>query len=240
MSQMAEQSGVLGPESILVIEDDLAFARLLVTFLKKQGYDAETVPTAAEMFQKLEDKTYDCLIVDLTLPDEDGIVLIRKLRSRSNAPIIVLTGRDGIEDKSASFELGADDYLTKPIDPRELVMRLNSNLNRSAGAGVKSGDILHVGDFVIDRARHEAHGPGGVAIKFTLAELHLIWVLAEADGKVMSRDVLIDAISDGEGPETFRAIDVTVSRVRKKLGKDAVVTVFNKGYKCGLSVARPG
>ncbi|MBT3534059.1 MAG: response regulator transcription factor [Rhodospirillaceae bacterium] len=226
--------------SVLLIEDDLFFARDLTRYLVEQGFDAATVGDSAEMFKAIDARGFDCFVVDLTLPDEDGIVLIRKLRSRSNAPIIVLTGRDGIEDKSASFELGADDYLTKPIDPRELVMRLNSNLNRSAGAGVKSGDILHVGDFVIDRARHEAHGPGGVAIKFTLAELHLIWVLAEADGKVMSRDVLIDAISDGEGPETFRAIDVTVSRVRKKLGKDAVVTVFNKGYKCGLSVARPG
>ena len=226
--------------SVLLIEDDLTFARNLTGYLVDQGFDALSVGDSAEMFKVINDRGFDCYIVDLTLPDEDGIVLIRKLRSRSNAPIIVVTGRDGIEDKSASFELGADDYITKPIDPRELVMRLKSNLKRFADAGEKTADILHVGEFVIDRARHEAHGKKGVQIKFTKAEMHLIWVLAEADGKVLSRDILVDAAFSGEGPETFRAVDVAVSRLRKKLGKDAVVTVHNQGYKCGLSVTRPG
>lgn len=225
--------------SVLLIEDDLSFARTMTGYLVDQGFDAVSVGDSAEMFKAIDVRGFDCYIVDLTLPDEDGIVLIRKLRSRSNAPIIVLTGREGIEDKSASFELGADDYITKPVDPRELVLRLNSNLKRVAEAGSASDDVLHIGSFVVDRARHEAFGTDGTAIKFTQAEIHLIWVLAEADGKVLSRETLVDAVFSGEGPETFRAVDVAVSRLRKKLGKDAIVTVHNQGYKCGLSVARP-
>ncbi|MBT3788079.1 MAG: response regulator transcription factor [Alphaproteobacteria bacterium] len=225
--------------SVLLIEDDLTFARNMTDYLIKQGFDAVSVGDSAEMFKVIDVRGFDCYVVDLTLPDEDGIVLIRKLRSRSNVPIIVLTGREGIEDKSASFELGADDYITKPVDPRELVLRLNSNLKRVADAGTASNDILHIGDFVVDRAKHEAYGPDGTAIKFTLAEMHLIWVLAEANGKVLSRETLVDAVFDGDGPETFRAVDVSVSRLRKKLSKEAIVTVHGQGYKCGLDVARP-
>ena len=228
------------PEHLIIVDDDATLRNRLKKYFEKEGFRVSAADGGGQLRKIMEDQDADLVILDLMMPGEDGLSLTSYLRQTSDAGVVILTGKGDTVDRVVGLELGADDYLTKPIDPRELVMRLNSNLNRSAGAGVKSGDILHVGDFVIDRARHEAHGPGGVAIKFTLAELHLIWVLAEADGKVMSRDVLIDAISDGEGPETFRAIDVTVSRVRKKLGKDAVVTVFNKGYKCGLSVARPG
>jgi DNA-binding response OmpR family regulator len=227
----------MGQESILVIEDDLFFARQLIAFLRKQGYDAETVPTAAEMFQKLENKTYDCLIVDLTLPDEDGIVLVRKLRARSIGPLIVLTGRDGIDDKLASFEVGADDYVTKPVDPREIVMRIKAVRSRSTTWGVADADKLRLGLLVLDHGRREVLGEDGANVDFTPAEFNLIWVLAQADGNVLSRDILVDAISKGDGPASFRAVDILVSRVRKKLGKDAVLTVPNTGYKCGWPVS---
>ena len=107
--------------SVLLIEDDLTFARNMTDYLIKQGFDAVSVGDSAEMFKVIDVRGFDCYVVDLTLPDEDGIVLIRKLRSRSNVPIIVLTGREGIEDKSASFELGADDYITKPVDAENLI-----------------------------------------------------------------------------------------------------------------------
>jgi DNA-binding response OmpR family regulator len=238
VNQLPEQSGVLGPESILVIEDDLAFARLLVTFLKKQGYDAETVPTAAEMFQKLEDKTYDCLIVDLTLPDEDGIVLVRKLRARAIGPLIVLTGRDGIDDKLASFEVGADDYVTKPVDPREIVMRIKAVRSRSTTYGADAADKIKLGTYLLDHEKREVSREDGTLVDVTPAEFNLMWVLAQAEGKVLSRDILVDAVSTGDGPASFRAVDILVSRVRKKLDKEAILTVPNSGYKCGWPVSQ--
>lgn len=229
--------GTTARESILVIEDDISFARLLVSFLVKQGYDADTVPTAAEMFRKLDEKTYDCLIVDLTLPDEDGIVLVRKLHARSIGPLIVLTGREGIDDKLASFEVGADDYVTKPVDPREIVMRIRAVRSRSTTWGSGVADRLKLGPFVLDNERREVSREDGTIVEFTPAEFKLMWVLAQADGKLLSRDILVDAVSTGDGPASFRAVDILVSRVRKKLAKDAIQTVPNAGYKCGLPVS---
>lgn len=222
---------------VLLIEDDTIFAKFVVKQLEKQGFDARTVATAAAMFDEINNRQFDCFIVDLTLPDEDGIVLIRKLRMRSDAPIVVLTGRDGISDKMASFELGADDYVIKPVDPRELVMRLNSVLKRSEGADRGNEDILHFGDFALYRSRNQAHGAGGQEIDFTQTEFALLWALAQADGNIISRDTIVDAVYSGDGPETFRAVDIIVSRIRKKLGKDCIVSVYQAGYKSGWPVA---
>jgi DNA-binding response OmpR family regulator len=224
-------------EKILVVEDDVHFARFLTTYLNNNGFVAETVDTGAGMFEKLEDQDYDCLIVDLTLPDEDGIVLVRKLRARSSAPVIVLTGREGIDDKLASFDVGADDYVVKPVDPREMVMRINAVIGRAVTSDQMPKSQLKFGDFVLDHARHEARGDSGAPVDFTPAEFALIWVLAQAEGAVLSRDNLIDAVSSGDGPASARAIDILISRVRKKLAKDAVITVPGSGYRAGWQVS---
>jgi len=218
---------------ILIIEDDLSFAHVITAYLNKHDYEAEHVATAAEMFEKLGIHTYDCLIVDLTLPDEDGIVLVRKLRARGIGPLIVLTGREGIDDKLASFEVGADDYITKPVDPRELVMRIKAVRNRAEMPGAGSGAVLALGPLTLNHDKREAILSDGSVVAFTPAEFNLFWVIAQADGKVLTRDVLVDAISTGDGPASFRAVDILVSRVRKKLDKEAILTVPSSGYKCG-------
>jgi len=225
--------------SVLIIEDDVEYARFIVSHLQEAGFTAETVATGTEMFHRLERHSYDCYIVDLNLPDEDGIVLIRRLRALSNAPVLVLSGRSGIDDKLASFDLGAEDYITKPVDPRELVMRLNAILKRIDDSGVTTDIVLYCGDFVLDHSRHEAHGNDGRYIGFSPSEFALIWTLAQADGKVMSREDLIDALPALEGPVTSRAVDNLVSRVRRKLAKDAIQTISNAGYKCGWTVVHP-
>jgi len=231
-------AAVSQPDSILLVEDDLTLARSLTTYLNKQNFDAVSVGTGADMFKEIESRNIAGFVVDLTLPDEDGIVLIRKLRARTDVPIIVQTGRDDLDDKLAAFELGADDYVTKPVDPRELAIRLRSLLRRSAEARGISGDILRVGDFTLDQSRHLALAPDGEAIRLTTSEFMVLWTLAQAEGKILSRDTLVDAVATGDGPLTFRAIDVHISRVRKKLGKGVILTVPKSGYKCDWDVSR--
>lgn len=220
---------------ILVVEDNPLFAAMISANLGKQGYELTVVETGAEFLASADAGAYDCLIVDLTLPDEDGIVLVRKMRARSNTPIIVLTGREGIDDKVACFELGADDYVTKPVDARELLMRVQAAIRRGDGAADKSQ--LQFGSIRIDHSRRVAMREDGEEIDLTPAEFSLIWILAEADGRVLRREDLVDAISPGEGPLSFRAVDILISRVRKKLDKAAIETVPTVGYKSGWPVS---
>jgi two-component system, sensor histidine kinase len=239
-SGSVDEAGLSHTDSVLLIEDDFNLAGTLTTFLKRQGLDVVAVATGAEMFKEIDSRAFDCFIVDLTLPDEDGIVLIRKLRARTDVPIIVQTGRDEIDDKLAAFELGADEYITKPIDPRELAVRLKSLLKRSANARGISQETLKLGSYVLDQTRHLALGPDETEIVFTTSEFGLLWTLAQAEGKILSRDLLVDATATGDGPESFRAVDIIVTRVRKKLGKDVIESVYGQGYKCGWDVSPTG
>jgi len=218
--------------SILLIEDDIFLARSLASYLIKHDFEAVTVESGAQMFKAIDARSFDCYVVDLTLPDEDGIVLIRKLRARSDAPIIVQTGREDLDDKLAAFELGVDEYITKPVDPRELTVRLKAIIKRAAEARGVSTDVLRIGDYTLDKGRHLARTSDGTEIKLNATEFALIWALARAEGKILSRDTLVDAIATGDGPESFRAVDLYVSRIRKKLGKEVIITVPKSGYKC--------
>ena len=233
-----EGTALLRPNSVLLVEDDVMLARSIGSYLNKMGFDAVLAETGAEMFEKIDSRNFDGYVVDLTLPDEDGLVLIRKLRARTDAPIIVQTGRGDLDDKLAAFELGADEYVTKPVDPRELTIRLKVLLKRSAEALGVSEDELRYGDYVLDHRRHLARTEDGETITFTSNEFALLWALTQADGKILSRDVLVDAVAKGEGPESFRAVDTLVSRVRKKLRKQAIVTVPKAGYKSGWPVKK--
>ncbi|MBF0193387.1 MAG: response regulator transcription factor [Magnetococcales bacterium] len=217
---------------ILIVEDDKKFSNFVVKYLTKNGYQVDTAGTANEMFKKVDKQSYDCLIIDLTLPDEDGIVITRKLRARSQVGVLVLTAREEMEDRLACFDVGADDYVTKPVDPRELLVRVRAVIRRTSDP-TQSADIIPLGPLHLDHARHEAIHEDGSAISFTPAEFTLLWTLASADGRLFTRKALVDAISTGEGPVSFRAIDILVSRIRKKLAKDVIITVPNNGYKCG-------
>ncbi|MBF0195152.1 MAG: response regulator transcription factor [Magnetococcales bacterium] len=217
---------------ILLVEDDKQFTKIVVGFLSKNGYKVDTAGTASEMFKKVDKNSYSCLIIDLTLPDEDGIVITRKLRVRSQVGILVLTGREEMEDRLACFNVGADDFITKPVDPRELLVRVQAVIRRTSNPK-QNIDTLHLGPVFLDHTRHEAVHENGSAVGFTPAEFTLLWTLANADGKLFTRAALVDAISTGDGPISYRAIDILVSRIRKKLDKGVIVTVPNKGYKCG-------
>jgi len=222
-----------------MVEDDPEFAQFVVTYLGKNGYAVTSVGTAVELFKTIDTDHFDCLVVDLTLPDEDGIVITRKVRARSAVPIVVLTGREGVDDKLACFDVGADDYVTKPVDPRELIARIQAVLRRAQDvSGPSRDDMLVMGSVTLDRLRRVATREDGSEVDFTPAEFTLVWVLAQADGKVQSRDDLVDAVSTGDGPMNVRAVDILVSRVRKKLGdKASLLTVPHVGYKCGWTIS---
>ncbi len=222
---------------VLIVEDDIALAGVMVKYLDKNGYDAGTVATGADLFKKADSETFDCLVIDLTLPDEDGIVLVRKMRARSQVPIIVMTGRQQIEDKMACFELGADDYVVKPVDPRELDMRIQAVIRRATGES-GAGQRVKLGSLELDHARHTVINEYGDAVDLTPAEFSMLWVLATSDGKVLSREDLVDAISSGDGPLSFRAVDILVSRLRKKIDKGLIETVPLVGYKCAWETVR--
>ena len=224
--------------NILMVEDDPEFTRYVITYLGKNGVKVETVANGADMLQVFENEKCDCLVIDLTLPDEDGISLVRKVRARSAVPIVVLTGSESVVDKLSCLEAGADDYVSKPADPRELIARIQVVINRvRENHGPSRNDMLKLGPVTLDRLRRIATDKSGQVIKFTPAEFILVWVLAQSDGKVRTRDELVVAVSTGEGPISFRAVDVLVSRIRKKLGdKAAILTVAHVGYKCGWPV----
>jgi len=231
------EGGISQLSSVLLVEDDITLARTLADYLSRQDLEVVSVTTGKDMFRELDSRGFDCFVVDLTLPDEDGIVLIRKLRARLDTPIIVQTGRGDIDDKIAAFDLGANEYVTKPVDPRELAVRIKTLVKHTAQASGLSDSILRFGDFTLEQGRHEAAGPNGDIVKFTTSEFALIWALVNAGGKILSRDTLVDAIATGDGPESSRAVDILVTRVRKKLGKDAIESVYGEGYRCNWDVS---
>lgn len=218
-------------ERILVVEDDLWQANFIRQTLGVEGFDVTVLESGEAFFQTLESEHFDAVVLDLTLPDEDGIVLARKLRARSALPIIVVTSREELDDKLASFDVGADDYMTKPIEPKELAARLRVVIRR-ADSAKNNAEVSNVlGPHRIDLERREVLSADGETIQLTPAEFSLIAALYHSNNKAVTRDEIVDAVSDGDGPLSFRAVDILVSRVRKKLGKDLIETVTGTGYR---------
>ena len=182
---------------ILIVEDDPWFAKFISGTLALEGFEATVLASGEELFQTVEAKDFDAVVLDLGLPDEDGIVLARKLRARSKLPIIVVTGREGLDDKLASFDVGADDYMTKPVEPKELAARLRAVISRAEESEGANAKTYPLGPHTLDLARREVMGPDGAAADLTPAEFSLLAVLCQSEGCVLSRDELVDAVSTG-------------------------------------------
>lgn len=192
--------------------------------------------SAADGLRLVERGGWDAVIVDLTLPDEDGIVLTRMLRARSTVPIIVATGRSGREDRLAALEIGADDFVTKPFEPQELVLRLNNILRRGERRPRAGGARLPFAGGELDLAGFMLVAPSGQSLDLSASDLALARLFARNPDRVMTRAQIIDAISGGEPPENERAIDVRISRLRRRLKElglesGALRTVHGGGYK---------
>jgi DNA-binding response OmpR family regulator len=221
-------------QRILVVEDDPLAQGLLAAYLRKEGFEVETAIDGRGMHDALERAPVDLIFLDLTLPDEDGLVLTRKTRSRWTTPIVVLTARTDRDARLTALELGADDYLVKPFDPEELVLRARNLLRRSGGGVRREQSRLKFGKWTLDLAGRALIDEGNVEVPLAPAEYKLLVALAKAPGRVVSRAHLLDAVAREDATE--RMIDVLISRLRRKLDDDPkkpslLVTVQGAGYK---------
>jgi two-component system phosphate regulon response regulator OmpR len=227
-------------ERILLIEDDSRLAGMVQEYLGKAGYHVIHAENGARGLALHAQEAVDVVILDLMLPDGDGLDICRQIRARSDSPILMLTARGDPMDRVVGLEMGADDYLPKPFEPRELLARLRAILRRSRATprtGSSEGsspDVLRYGRLEIDRASREVR-LDGAPCSLTGYQFALLLALAEHAGRVMSRDALMDAVK-GEQFEAFdRSIDVHVSRIRAVIEDDPkkprrVITVRGTGY----------
>ncbi len=219
-------------ERILMIDDDARLAGMVAEYLGGSGYRVVTRGTAAEGLSLLEREPFSALILDLMLPDADGLDVCRQVRMKSGVPILMLTARGDAADRVVGLELGAADYLPKPVEPRELLARLRAVLRR--GAGPAKADVRRFGRLEIDRGARVAR-VDGVERSLTGYQFALLQALSEHAGRVLSREQLMDLLK-GEALEAFdRSIDMHVSRIRAAIEDDPkkprrIVTVRGAGY----------
>jgi DNA-binding response OmpR family regulator len=219
-------------QTVLVVEDEASIASFVALYLRNAGYEVRTAATGAEALSQSATGDVSLIILDLMLPDIDGIDVCRRIRQRSEMPILMLTARDEDVDKIIGLEVGADDYLTKPFNPRELVARVKSILRRSAPErrAVESAQIRH-GDLHIDAGRREVR-VGEEEIQLAPKEFDLLWELLDHRGLVLTRDQLLERVWGYTFAGDTRTVDVHVRQLRRKLGDASpIVTVWGVGYK---------
>jgi DNA-binding response OmpR family regulator len=220
-------------ERILVIDDDSRLADMVSEYLSTAGYRVSTAGSGAAGLERLAKEPYDALVLDLSLPDMDGLEVCRRLRERSDVAVLMLTARGDATDRIVGLELGADDYLPKPFEPRELLARLKAILRRR-GHQKSSNPLLRFGRLEVDRDARTVH-VGGQEKPLTSFQFALLVALAENAGRVLSRDALMDLVK-GEKLDAFdRSIDVHVSRIRAAIEDDPkkprrIITVRGAGY----------
>jgi len=221
-------------ERVLVVEDDPRLAELLSEYLGQAGFRIDLAALGAAALRQLADIPYDAVVLDLMLPDMDGLEVCRQIRTRSDTPVLMLTARGDAIDRIIGLELGADDYLPKPFEPRELLARLRAILRRRTPGKTATEPPLHFGRLDIDIAAR-AVLLDGVRCDLTSYQFDLLLVLAEHAGRVLSRETLMDEVK-GEHLESFdRSIDVHMSRIRAAIEDDPkkprrVITVRGAGY----------
>jgi two-component system OmpR family response regulator len=225
--------------NILVVEDDRETRALIAKYLRTHACYVTTATDGREMARAMADRRIDLLILDVMLPGEDGLSLCRKVRAESQTPIIMLTARGEDVDRIVGLEMGADDYLPKPFNPRELLARINAVLRRQTAARLASATegaaVLTFAGWRIDLRLRELRNPEGARVAMTSAEFDLLQTFCERAGRVLSRDSLLD-FTQGRSAGSFeRSIDVLVSRIRRKIEPDPqnatmIKTVRSGGY----------
>lgn len=229
---------------ILVVDDDREIRVLLSGYLAKQGYRATTAADGHEMREALAGHAIDLIILDLMLPGEDGLALCRWVRAQSNVPVIMLTARGEEIDRIVGLEMGADDYLPKPFNPRELVARIKAVLRRmeapsgglaEGGAARRQDGILTFAGWRLDVGARRLTAPDGVLVPLSAGEFDLLAAFTSHPQRVLSRDYLLDLAKGREAQPFDRSIDVQVSRLRRKIEEDPsnpqlITTVRGGGY----------
>ena len=234
---------------LLVVDDDTGVLDLLRRYFTGQGFEVSTAANGAGMRDVIARTTVDLVLLDLGLPGEDGFELTRQLRKHWNGALIIITGRGESVDRVVGLELGADDYVTKPLDLRELLARVRSVLRRAAPSasadGVGGQDALQFGGFVLIPESRTLRTTGGETIALTTGEYELLRVLVEHPNRVLSRDDLMEHIHGRNAGPFDRAIDVQIGRLRRKVEADPanpelIKSVRGVGYLFSARVARQG
>ena len=221
-------------KKILVVDDEKKIVDIVEAYLKREGYQALAAYDGKLALEMARQQRPDLIILDLMLPEISGWDICRTLRKESDVPIIMLTARDELTDKIVGLELGADDYVTKPFDPKELISRVKAVLRRSESR-LAPRDLLEVGDLSIDVERRVVRR-GTELIELTSTEFDILRVLAERPGRVYSRMQLLDKVQ-GDAYEGYeRTMDSHIKNLRKKLEPDPdhpshIITVYGVGYK---------
>ncbi|HWZ64197.1 MAG TPA: response regulator [Steroidobacteraceae bacterium] len=230
---------------LLIVDDDREIRGLLAQYLEKHEFRTTAVPDGKEMRRVLERSHVDLLVLDLMLPGEDGLSLCRELRARTQLPIIMLTARSEDVDRIVGLELGADDYVAKPFNPRELLGRIKAVLRRTAHAP-RDPSPEQVRGFVfggwrLDTVTRTLTDPAGGEVALSGAEYRLLAVLLGAGNRVLTRAQLTELLRGRDADPFDRSIDVRISRLRQILGDDArapqiIKTVYGEGYVIGVGV----
>ena len=233
------------PAHILVVDDDAEIRNLLGEYLRKNGYIATLAADGKDMKAALKKTSIDLIVLDLMLPGDDGLVLCRNLRVTSNIPIIMLTACGDETDRIVGLEMGADDYLAKPFNPRELLARIRSVLRRThvllEKYAAEDAQFIHFAGWKLDNVARHLIAEDGLVVALSGAEYRLLKVFIEHPNRVLNRDQLLDLTQRPDAEPFDRSIDVQISRLRQRLRDDAkepaiIKTVRGEGYVLAVPV----
>ncbi|WP_336773417.1 response regulator transcription factor [Paenibacillus sp. MMO-58] len=218
--------------SILLVEDDTLMREFITDYFKKELWDvheAENGRVALELFERV---SVDLVVLDIMLPEMDGWSVCRRIRDKSDVPIIMITARAEDEDQLMGFELGADEYVTKPLSPRVLVARANALMKRTERTVGREAELLQYGELSVNRAAHTVTVAGQL-INLSPKEYDLLLFLIKHDGKVLSRDYILNAVWGYEYFGDLRTVDTHIKKLRAKLGEAGklIATVIRSGYR---------
>lgn len=221
----------------MIVEDESIVRTLLSAQFDRAGYQVDAVGSCSEMFDRLSGSLPDLIVLDLGLPDEDGLVALRQIRSKFTFPVLVLTSRNEPQASVAALEIGADDYVSKSVLPEEIVLRVRNVLrrgSRTTGAADDGAqeDVITFSGWQLHVGRRVLKAPDANEVRLTRGEFDILLTLARADGRVLSRDQLMDGLQYLDEPPNDRMIDTFVSRIRAKMKSPRhIATVTGIGYR---------
>lgn len=238
-------------DHLLIVDDDVRICRLLKRYLEQEGYSVDTATDGTAMWESLEKRQPGLIILDLMLPGVDGITLARELRAKSDLGIIILTGKSNPVDTVVGLEVGADDYVTKPFDNRELLARIRSVLRRLSNSAGDSGEqasdhdgiMLMFEGWQMNLDTYELISPGGEAAFISNHEFRLLAILAQNRKRVLSRDQILQKLSSRTWLPDDRSVDVSIAKLRKVIEQDPtqpklIRTIRNVGYQFTAKVEK--
>jgi two-component system torCAD operon response regulator TorR len=222
---------------IAIVDDEPLIQTTLVNYFQNAGFAVRSADTADQLRQLMARERIDFILLDIRLPDGDGLTLMRDIRAKSDVPVILITSRAEEADRIIGLELGADDYVTKPFSPREVLARVKTVLRRTRAVGdpERSKRLRRFAGWCLDLDNHRLTSPSGEPMRLTSAEFELLAALVRHPGRIMSRNDLLDVMSNREWDPNDRTVDVLVGRLRRKIEADPakpqiILTEYGLGY----------